>query len=36
MAQDAVDNGRIGNKGDDAHACAAGASQRIRFENLLQ
>jgi hypothetical protein len=31
MAQDAVDHARIWNKGDDAHAGAAGAGQRVDF-----
>ena len=35
MPQDAVDDAGICNKGDDAHAAAAGAQQRIRFEDFL-
>jgi hypothetical protein len=35
MPQDAVNDAGIGNKGDDAHAAAAGAKQRIGLENLL-
>ena len=34
MVQDAVDNTRLGNKGDDPHAGAASADQRICFEDL--
>ena len=35
MTQDAVDNARVGNKGDDAHAGAAGgASQGVRLEDF--
>jgi hypothetical protein len=34
MLQDAVDNARICNKGDDAHAVAAGAQKGIRLEEL--
>jgi hypothetical protein len=33
VAQDAVDDARVGNKGDDAHAGAAGAGQGISFED---
>jgi hypothetical protein len=36
VAQDAVDDAGVGNKGDDAHAGAAGADQRIGFENNPQ
>jgi len=35
MPQDAVDDARICNKGDDAHAPAAGIQEGIRFENFL-
>ena len=35
MPQDAVDDAGIRNKGDDAHASAAGAKQRIRLEDLF-
>ena len=35
MPQDAVDDAGIHNKGDDAHASAAGAKQRIRLEDLF-
>jgi hypothetical protein len=35
VAQDAVDDAGVGNKGDDVYAGAAGASQRIRFEDFL-
>jgi hypothetical protein len=34
MAQNAVDDARVGNKGDDAHPEAARAQQRIGLENL--
>jgi hypothetical protein len=34
VSQDAVDDAGVGNKGDDAHAGAAGASQRISFEDF--
>jgi hypothetical protein len=34
VAWDAVDDAGVGNKGDDAHAGAAGASQRIRFQDF--
>jgi len=35
MPQDAADDAGIRNKGDDAHASAAGAKQRIRLEDLF-
>jgi len=35
MPKDAVDDAGIGYKGDDAHAAAAGAMQRVRFEDYL-
>jgi len=34
VAQDAIDNARLCNKGDDAHAGAAGAKQGIDLEDL--
>ena len=34
MAQDAVNDAGVGNKGDDAHAAAAGASQRVGLEKF--
>jgi len=34
MAQDAVDDPRVCNEGDDLHACAAGAKQRVCFEDF--
>jgi len=36
VAQDAVDDARICNKGDDAHARAAGAEQRVDFEDFSE
>ena len=34
VSQDAVDDAGVGNKGEDAHAGAAGAGQGIRFEDF--
>ena len=36
MTKDAVDDAGVGNKGDAAHAGAAGAGQGIRFEDFSQ
>jgi len=36
IAQDAVDDRRVGNEGNYAHAGATGAEKGIHFENLLQ
>jgi hypothetical protein len=35
MPEDAVNHAGFCNKGDDAHAAAAGAQQGIRLENLF-
>jgi len=34
MAQDAVDDPRVCNEGNDLHACAACAKQRVCFEDF--
>ena len=36
VVQDAVDNARVCNKGDDAHACAADAEHWVYLENFPQ
>jgi hypothetical protein len=36
MAQDAVDDPRVCNEGDNPHAGATGAEERVNLENLLQ
>ena len=36
MAQDAIDNARLSNKGDNAHTGAASANEGVNLENLLQ
>ena len=36
MPQDAIDDPRLCNEGDNLHAGATGADQKVRFENLLQ